>query len=117
MGYATYDYYKNSYHGNVISDEETFLRVSVEADAYLDTLTRGKIKTATDAVKNAACAVCEVICMQSRDEETVVSSESVGNHSRSYTRASRTSAEREAEKYRKATLYLSRTGLLYRGLK
>ena len=117
MGYITFDYYRTSFMGTEIKDDVTFERARIEAEAYIDQITRGNITEVTDAVKNATCAVAEIICKQAHDEEATVSSESVGNHSRSYTKATKTTAEREAEKYRKAALYLSRTGLLYRGLK
>lgn len=117
MGYATYEYYRTQYKGNSIKDEETFDSVVVEADAYVDRITMGKIREETDDVRNAVCAVAEVIEKQTHDESPTVSSESVGNHSKSYTVNTKSEAEREVEKYRKASLYLFRTGLLYRGMK
>lgn len=117
MGYATFEYYRDSFGGTIIKDAETFASVSTEANAYIDLITRGKVEEVTDAVKNATCAVAEVICKQAQDEEATVASESVGNHSKSYTVSKKSDAEREREKFRKAALYLSMTGLLYRGLR
>ncbi len=117
MAYVTYDWYINTFPGGKIPNFEEFATVIVEAEAYIDDITRGKITEATDEVKKAACAVAEVIYKQAHDDDTKVNSESVGNHSKTYANKSASTAEREAEKARKARLYLSRTGLLYRGLK
>ena len=117
MGYVTYEFYRTEYMGAEITDEADFERSRLEAEAYIDRITMGGITDVTDAVKNAVCAVAEIICRQTHDEESVIASESVGNHSRNYTKTAKTESEREAEKYRKASLYLSRTGLLYRGLR
>ena len=81
-----------------------------------DDITRGRITVPTIEVKKATCAVAEVIYNQANDDTPVVTSESVGNHSKSYTKKMVSTADREAEKAKKARLYLSRTGLLYRGL-
>lgn len=117
MGYATYDYYRTTFMGSVIKDCATFDSVLVEAEAYIDRITHGNIKEVSDAVRNATCAVAEIICKQAQDEEATVASESVGNHSRTYTVVKKSAADREAEKHRKAALFLARTGLLYGGLK
>lgn len=117
MAYVTYEWYKNTFKGKAIPDTDAFDGVIIEAEAYINYITRGKITEPTDEVKKATCAVAEVIYCQGQDGASVVSSESVGNHSKSYTRKTVTTAEREAEKARKARLYLSRTGLLYGGLR
>lgn len=117
MAYATFEYYESDYRGTAIKDQEEFDNAMVEAEAYINHITMGRITEVSTAVKNACCAVAEVIYKQDRDEEATISSESVGNHSRSYTTSKKTEEQREAEKRRKAALYLSRTGLLYRGLR
>lgn len=117
MAYVTYEWYADTFLGGKIPSFEDFARVIPEAEAYIDDITRGKVTEATEAVKKAVCAVAEVIYNQEKDEDATVSSESVGNHSRAYTKQTRSLSEREAEKARKARLYLSRTGLLYRGLR
>lgn len=117
MAYVTFDWYKSTFPSGKIPSFEDFATVIIEAEAYIDDITRGKITEATDEVKKAACAVAEVIYKQAHDEEAKVNSESVGNHSKTYVNKIESTAEREAEKARKARLYLSRTGLLYRGLK
>ena len=116
MAYVTFDWYSADFKGKAIPDAEAFDGVIIEAEAYINYITRGKITTPTDEVKKAACAVAEVIYNQAHDNAPAVSSESVGNHSKSYTTKTVSTAEREAEKARKARLYLSGTGLLYGGL-
>ena len=54
---------------------------------------------------------------QEADEAPTVSSESVGNHSRSYAVVNRSFDERRREKLVGAKIYLHGTGLLYGGLK
>lgn len=117
MAYVTYNWYTETFKGKVIPNEAAFDGAITEAEAYINHITRGRITEATEEVKNAICAVAEVIHNQAQDGALEVSSESVGNHSKSYSRKTVSTAEREAEKARKATLYLSRTGLLYRGLR
>ena len=117
MAYATFAFYNDEYKGIIIKDQVAFESAAVEADAYINQVTMGKITEASEAVKKACCAVAEVIYKQSHDETATISSESVGNHSRTYTITKKTEEQREAEKYRKVTLCLSRTGLLYSGLR
>ena len=117
MAYVTHEWYSTEFKGKAIPDAEAFDGVIIEAEAYINYITRGKITTPTDEVKKATCAVAEVIYNQAHDNAPVVSGESVGNHSKSYTTKTVSTAEREAEKARKARLYLSGTGLLYGGLR
>ena len=117
MAYVTYEWYSNTFKGKTIPDAEAFDGVIIEAEAYIDYITRKKITETTDEVKKATCAVAEVIYNQANDSKPTVSGESVGNHSKSYTQKTISTAEREAEKARKAKLYLSGTGLLYGGLR
>ena len=69
-------------------------------------------------VQLAQCAIAEVCYKQIQDESAkVVATESVGNHSVSYSVTKADYKQREREKYSKAKMYLHGTGLLYRGLK
>ena len=69
-------------------------------------------------VQLAQCAIADVCYKQARDEDTnVVSSETVGNHSKSYAVTRVDYRQREREKYSKAKIYLHGTGLLYGGLR
>ena len=117
MAKVTYEWYADKFPGGIIPDYISFAAQLTEAEAFVDRITGGRIVEATDAVKNAICAVAEVIYKQAQDDAPKVSSESVGNHSKSYNTKTISTAEREAEKARKARLYLSGAGLLYRGLR
>lgn len=117
MPYVTYEWYADTFIGGSIPSFEDFQRVLPEAEAYIDYITRGRIAEATEAVKKATCAVAEVIYKQANDDAPTVTSESVGNHSKSYANKTKSTAEREAEKASKAKLYLSRSGLLYGGMR
>lgn len=117
MADVTFEWYAGAFGGVTIPDEDSFKSVIMEAEAYIENITRGRTaENAGDAVKKAICSVAEVIYNQAHDNDATVSSESVGNHSKSYTKKTVSTAEREAEKARKARLYLSRTGLLYGGM-
>lgn len=117
MAIVTYEWYADKFPNGIIPDYNSFVAQLTEAEAFVNRITSGRINEGTDAVKNAICAVAEVIYKQAQDDAPTVSSESVGNHSKSYTRKTVSTAEREAEKARKARLYLFGTGLLYRGLR
>lgn len=114
MIHTDYNFYKEIFKGAVIPDEATFNSSVNEAIAYIDRFTRGKcnnLASIPDGVNMAVCAVAEVI---HKESNSTITSESVGNHSRTY--AVTTQADREREKIRKARIFLSRTGLLYGGM-
>lgn len=120
--YADYYFYSTEYKGSLIP-ETAYAEQEREATAYIDYLTHNRIvmadlpETVQHKVKMAACAVAEVCYKQVTDETPAVSSESVGNHSKTYAVVNRSFAERQHEKLAKAKLYLHGTGLMYRGLK
>ena len=114
MIHTDYNFYKEIFKGAVIPDETAFNSSVNEAIAYIENLTRGKCNKLApnyDSVNMAVCAVAEIIYNESK---STVTSESVGNHSKTYAVTSQ--ADRERDKYRKARIYLSRTGLLYGGM-
>ena len=121
--YADYNFYKNEYKGSVIPDAPSFDRVAVEAKAYLSYVTHNNIteelpEVVMDKVKLAQCAIADVCYKRELDETAnVVSSESVGNHSVTYSVTKADYRQRELEKYSKAKIYLRGTGLLYGGLR
>ena len=122
--YAEYDFYLNDYKGSVIPDATAYDGVAVEASAYLDYITANRIKgeelpsAVADKVKLAQCAIADVCYKQSQDDvANAVASESVGNHSVTYSVSKVGFRQRELEKYSKAKIYLHGTGLLYRGLR
>lgn len=121
--YADYNFYITDYKGSVIPDAPSYDRVSIEASAYLDYITHNHISEELPVavmakVKNAQCAIAEVCYKQAQDEiAKVVSSESVGNHSVTYSVTKADYRQREREKYLEAKVYLHGTGLLYGGLR
>lgn len=113
--FADYDFYVNAYHGTM--EYEEFSARSAEAHAYLNMLTRGRISEASYEVKMAECAIADVVSKQAHDEDAEISSESVGNHSRTYSTSKKTAQQRDAEKLSAAKVWLWNTGLLYKGLR
>ena len=120
--YADYTFYTTEYKGSLIP-ETAFAEQAREASAYLDYITHNRIpatelpESVMVKVKMAMCSVAEICYKQMTDETPAVSSESVGNHSKSYAVVNRGFAERQHEKLSKAKMYLHGTGLLYGGLK
>ena len=121
--YADYNFYLTEYMGSFIPDT-AFTEQARSADAYIDYLTHNRIEMADlplavqRKVKMAACAVADICYKQMTDEDsTTVSSESVGNHSKSYAVVKKSFADREREKFTKAKQYLHGTGLMYGGLR
>lgn len=112
MYFNDYRYYSETYGSGVVPTAEDFAKIIREANAVVDDLTHKNITDVTDEVKNAICAVCDEL--YKRDNEQNITSESVGNHSVSYG-AALSLGERNARARQMATLYLSGTGLLYRG--
>jgi len=134
--YADYSYYKDTYMGNAIAEEE-YPRMATRAGQYLDYITMGLSKKNADleAVKMCACALAEnyqsieaaeklsLRSLQAGTADTAeVQSETVGSWSRSY-RSGGDSAQGAAQAAREgrsllldtARMYLANTGLLYRG--
>lgn len=113
MVYADYDYYLNEYSGNAVAEAD-FARLSRQASAYLDSLTYGKIRgpwVDDSRVKDACCAVAEVMYKQEQGGE--VASESNDGTSVTYVTSGKSA---EQEMYYFVVLYLSNTGLLYAGV-
>lgn len=121
--YADYSFYTTEYKGSLIP-ETAFAGVERAASAYIDYLTHNHIVMADlpdkvqEKVKMAVCAVAETCYKQLTDEDsTTVSSESVGNHSKSYAVVKKGFDDRQREKLANAKTYLHGTGLLYGGLR
>ena len=120
--YADYNFYTTEYLGSLIP-ETAFAGVERAASAYIDYLTHNRIvmadlpATVQKRVKMAVCAVAETCYKQMSDETPTVSSESVGNHSKSYAVANKGFDERQREKLFHAKTYLHVTGLMYGGLR
>lgn len=137
MAYADYEYYKNTYLGNAISEAE-FPRLSLRASSFLDYYTQGRAaKNADlDALKMACCAVAEqyqaidaaqALATKSltaalSDSSGELQSQTVGSWSKSYrsggesaAQAATAAASARSLLSAAAAQYLAGTGLLYRG--
>lgn len=114
--YADYDFYKTQYYGALTEAE--FLSASVEAEAYVNMITFGRVKdleTVPDEVKFAVCAVADEI-QRGRKTRTTGNIKSESNDGESITFGDAMSDEEcQANMHRKAEMYLGNTGLLYRG--
>ena len=114
MIYADYTYYCSLYGGSVIAEAD-FTRLSRLASAFIDAITYGRAATATGAdsekVKDACCAVCDVIYQEENGGE--VASASNDGYSESYVTSGKSI---DRKKYDAAAVFLSPTGLLYSGV-
>lgn len=122
MAYADYDFYLETYYGNVLSDED-FDRCAARASDYIDYITMGKAKTYADpddAVKKCCCALAEqyqgITAAKASIAAGELASETVGSHSVSYRSGAEVSAALKSELWDIALGYLLNTGLLYRGV-
>ena len=90
MAYADYEFYAGSYSGSM--SEIDFVKYSDKAQNYIDIVTRGRAKTAPDAMKiRLALAFCSVIdTFKAEDDHTaetksgLIKSESIGDMSVTY---------------------------------
>lgn len=116
--YADFNFYQNIFKGKLITDEDSFDRMAIEASFFLNKSTLGKISEPyIDEVKMAVCAVAEVTHREYvQNNEDQIASESVGPHSVSYVKSTKTAEEYSKERLKVARIYLSETGLLYRGI-
>jgi hypothetical protein len=115
MGYATIEFYKNTYHGNSIPDD-TLQSMLDKASVDIDTLTRMKIKKfggfdklsefEQTQVQMAACFQADYAYAKSSMKG--VSSYSIGDVSMSF--------DISKDYDDKCIMYLNSTHLMYRGL-
>ena len=108
MPYASYEYYKDSYGGQM--SEAEFKTLSRKAFAYINTVTFGRAKTyqGGDEVKEACCAVADEL----KNQENRITSETVGSWTRQYKVDDIANSEKL---YQTVSMYLACTGLLYAG--
>lgn len=89
--YADYTYYQQSYRGEAVPEQE-WPRMAVQADAFIDAITFGRLHhgwMVTDNVKMACCAVAEEIFSQQQEKSAKASaagirSENTDGYSASY---------------------------------
>ena len=115
MAYADYTYYSGRFLGSLVP-QGRFDAYARKAGAYLDQVTGGGAAayTASDAVKDACCAVAEAY--YENDQGGGVASERAGEHAVSYVIGISKSLSPSQRLYAAACLYLAETGLLFRGV-
>lgn len=124
--YADYDYYINEFYGTSIAEND-FPGLAIKASQMVDYYTSGRAKAVRGddftAVKNATCALTEIIQYESRlmastfsvDRSAQVQSETVGSWSRSYGSSTATGTDLEmisARKREALLMWLGGTGML-----
>lgn len=126
MVYADYQYYTDEFYGTAIAEAD-FPALAVRASQMVDYYTSGKARTSSGedmiAVKNAVCALSEVIQDENRlnastfsaDRTKQVQSETVGSWSQSYVSAAANATDvaiLSGRKREAVMLYLGGTGML-----
>ena len=117
--YADYDYYRTLYGGKLSAEEYTF--AAARASEYLASVTHDRITgdilsddTTGRAVKMCCCAMADLIRKQEqRDGKTA---EKVGDYSVSYADNGAAQTAWQRRRYELAYMYLSRYGLMFRGV-
>lgn len=118
--YADYEYYKNTYIGGALTEDE-FARASTRASSFLDYFTRNKAKDYTgDELKMCCCALAEQYQIIENAQAQSMSggelqSQTVGAWSKTYRSGTETAEAAREALAGIATRYLAHTGLLYRG--
>lgn len=122
--YVDYVYYKEKFKGTI--PEDAFEHSVVQASAFVRKITFNNIseENVLDEVKDAVCAVCDVIyqdkTLLNRTKGREVRSENVDGYSVSYVSEGRAGKIHEETLSRKmyfaAQTYLLHTGLLYCGV-
>lgn len=124
LSYVNYEYYTVDYEG--MMPEEAFVRISKRASSFIKQITFGRAQgKVSDEVKDATCAVCDVIFEnEQKFAETKgreIKSENNDGYSVSYVAEGKEGQTHEAvlndKMYRAARMYLLHTGLLYTGVK
>lgn len=108
MPYADYAFYRDTYLGNQITEQD-FPRLVTRAGAYLDEVTGGQAAEHADneSIKLAACAVAEAVQVNEQGGE--LASQSVGSWSKTYQTSGKGPGRRM---YEAACLYLWNSGLI-----
>lgn len=119
--YADYEYYKNSFSGALISEEE-FSSLSNKVSRYLDYVTMHRISEVTDRVKNAVCAGVEALYEFQQTYKNIpkgIKSENTDGYSVTYSEFDMDKFRCQGNKamYNAFVQELSGTGLLYQGVR
>lgn len=114
--YVDFNYYHDSYHGNLIK-ADVFQIVELEAEAYINAITFGRIQrldVVPDCVKNAICAAAEAMHEYLNSRKSSVKSESNDGYSITYADAVG-ETECRGNMRSRAGSHLANTGLTYKG--
>lgn len=123
-----YNFYTKTYEGSSIP-ESSFNNFALKASTYVNKNTFNRIteEKVDNFVKYCICEIAELLYSQEKKKNTImenkiVSSETVGPHSKTYVNNSSyidkdilTESELEKKIYKICYRYLATTGLLYRG--
>lgn len=133
MNYIDYNYYHSTYGGTLIPQED-FQKIATIASSKVRHLILNRdISEYESDVKNATCAVADIVFNQEKYKEKlnsvslgsskIISSEKVGDYSRNLVAPSLSELKSMASNeytdgliYNTLTEFLSHTGLLYRGM-
>lgn len=118
--YADYEYYKNSFSGILIPEEE-FPLLANKVSRYLDHVTMHRISEATDKVKNAVCAGAEALyefIQMYKNIPKGIKSENTDGYSVTYSEFDMDKFKRQENTvmYNAFAQELSGTGLMYQGV-
>ncbi|MEG1012506.1 MAG: hypothetical protein RSD27_10150 [Ruthenibacterium sp.] len=123
MAYADYEFYQTKFYGELIPVAQ-WNHFAMRADAYLDTLTFGRLAqgaAVTDAVRRAVCAAADVYaqCDAVRaDMPTGIKSENTDGYSVTYADAAQLAEVQDAQLRAAVDLYLPKSDpLRYRGVR
>lgn len=117
--YASYDFYKNEFHGAAIVSESSYFYYGEMAAEYIEQATFGRASAENIKVKKCECRVAELLAgnHENLDEsEREIKSESVGGWSKTFAENKRTDDALSAKISDVIRLYLGRSGLLYCGI-
>ena len=115
--YADYTYYTKVYLGTEITAEKFGPNVFA-ASALVDQMTFGRVQRLAvipDQVKRAVCAAAECLYRSAEKSGREIASETNDGYSVTYNTAGSSQKESVADAVGKIKIYLSPTGLLYRG--
>lgn len=119
MVYATYDYYKDEYSGETLTEQE-FKKYARKASAEIDHVTFGRLSDKSDneipdAVRDATCDIAEKMHDFDTAEGKEIASETNDGISVSY-RDTGNPIKHLGEIRTTLRTYLAATGLMYRGV-
>ena len=114
--YVDFAYYKAEYHGTEINEDE-FRRLEAEAEAYITMLTFRRVfrlESVPECVKKAVCITAEGLLKNHVLDEGEIQSENIDGYSATY-KSALTQQDLAQELVNRVKVYLSGTGLLYKG--